>query len=151
MRLKSAFEDFETSTLCAVAGLLGRFSYVGRLHVGEGIYEHWGLGKIHGEDPARRAIRSSHRMLLTAILRKPLASLLADLAESCANSELTQTQFLLSLNQAQPEPISPATGAHLKSALNALVALVESQKSASPQGASQPRLPAQEPLPPAGT
>jgi hypothetical protein len=44
-----------------------------------------------------------------------------------------------------------ATGAHLKSAPNALVALVESQKSASPQGASQPQPPAQEPLPPAGT
>jgi hypothetical protein len=151
MRLKSAFEDFESSTLCAIAGVLGRFSYVGRLHVGKGNYRHWGLAKIHGEDQAQRAIRSSHRLLLTAILRKPLASLLADLSESCAKGELTRTELLASLNCPSPAPSSPATGAHLKSALNALVALVESQKSASPQGASQPQPPAQEPLPPAGT
>jgi hypothetical protein len=151
MRLKSAFEDFESSTLPAIAGLLGRFSYIGRLYVGEGVYEHWGLEKIHGEDQARRAIRSSHRVLLTAILRKPLASLLADLSLSCANSELTRTEFLTSLNVAPPTPISPAAGAHLRSALSALLALVESQRSASHQGASQPRQPAQEPLPPAGT
>ena len=151
MRLKSAFEDFESSTLCAIAGLLGRFSYVGRLYVGEGNYRHWGLAKIHGEDQARRAIRSAHRMLLTSILRKPLASLLADLSESCAKTELTRTEFLSTLNCASPASSSPATGAHLKSTLNALVALVESQKSASLQGASRPRPPAQEPLPPAGT
>lgn len=151
MRLKSAFEDFESSTLGAIAGLLGRFSYVGRLHLGDGSYGHWGLAKVHGEDPAQRAIRSSHRVLLTAILRKPLASLLKDLSESCMNSEVTEREFLSSLNYSRPKPISPAAGAHLRSVLNALLALVENQNSASHRGASQPRQPVQEPPPPAGT
>src|SRR5712691_4298022 len=43
MRLKSALEDFEANTLGAVPGLLGRLSYVGRLHDGKGTYDHWGL------------------------------------------------------------------------------------------------------------
>lgn len=139
MRLKSAFEDFESSTLAAVAGLLGRFSYVGKLHAGRGVYKHWGLAKIYGEDPAQRAMRSSHRVLLTAILRKPLGSLYKDLSESCTNGQQTQKEFLSSLTEARPKPISPAAGAHLKSVLSALWALVENQKSASRPGASQPR------------
>lgn len=139
MRLKSAFEDFESSTLGAVPGLLGRFSYVARLHVSDGIYEHWGLAKVYGDDPAQRAIGSSHRVLLTAVLRKPLAALLEDLSESCPSGKLSQKEFLWSLTHARPKPMSSATGAHLRSVLNALLALVENRNGASHQGASQPR------------
>ena len=63
MRLKSAIEDFEANTLEAVSGSLGRLSYVGSLHDGEGGYEHWGLAKVHGREAARRAIGHSHRAL----------------------------------------------------------------------------------------
>lgn len=138
MRLRSAFEDFESRTLAAVAGLLGRFSYVGTLHAGGGIYKHWGLTKIYGEDAAQRAICSSHRGLLTAILRKPLAWLLTDVSESCAKGE-PEEEFLTTLVDMQPKPASPAAKAHLKSVLNALLALVENRSNASHQDASQPR------------
>jgi len=154
MRLKSAREDFEANTLGAVPGLLGRLSYVGGLHDGKGTgngrYEHWGLTRVYGDDAAQSAIRASHRVLLSEVLKKPLAVLLNDVPASCANEHLTEKEFLASLTQSLPKPLSPAALAHLRSVLSALSALLESRNNASLRGASQPRQPAQESRPPAG-
>jgi hypothetical protein len=143
MRLKSALEDFETNTLGAVPGLLGRLSYVGGLRDGKGTgtgrYEHWGLARVYGDDAAQTAIRASHRVLLSEVLKKPLAVLLKDVPASCANEHLTESEFLAALAQSSPKPLSPAARAHLGSVLSALLALVESRENANPRGASQPR------------
>jgi hypothetical protein len=143
MRLKSALEDFESNTLGAVPGLLGRLSYVGRLHdgkeMGTGRYEHWGLARVYGDDAAQSAIRASHRVLLSEVLKKPLAVLLKDVPPSCANEHLTESEFLAALAQSSPKPLSPAARAHLASVLSALSALVENRENAIPRGASQPR------------
>ncbi len=148
MRLKSALEDFESNTHSAVPGLLSRLSYVGGLHDGKGT--HWGLAKVYGDEAARCAIRASHRVLLSEVLKKPLAVLLNEVLASCSNEHLTETEFLASLAHSSPKPLSPAELAHLRSVLSALSALVESRDNANPRGASQPRPPAQEPRPPAG-
>jgi len=154
MRLKSALEDFEANTLGAVPGLLGRLSYVGGLRDGKGTgtgrYEHWGLARVYGDDAAQTAIRASHRVLLSEVLKKPLAVLLKDVPASCANEHLTESEFLATLAQSSPKPLSPAARAHLGSVLSALSALLESQNNANLRGASQPPQPAQEPRPPAG-
>ncbi len=143
MRLKSALEDFEANTLGAVLGLLGRLSYVGRLHDGKGTgtgrYEHWGLARVYGDDAAQSAIRASHRVLLSEVLKKPLAVLLKDVPASCANEHLTESEFLAALAQSSPKPLSPAVRAHLASVLSALSALIENRENANPRGASQPR------------
>ena len=143
MRLKSALEDFEANTLGAVPGLLGRLSYVGRLHDGKGTgpgrYEHWGLARVYGDDAAQSAIRATHRVLLSEVLKKPLAVLLKDVPPSCANEHLTESEFLAALAQSSPKPLSPAARAHLGSVLSALSALVENRENANPRGASQPR------------
>ena len=139
MRLKSAVEDFEANTLSAVPGLLGRLSYVGRLHDGKGAYEHWGLAKVYGSDAAQRAISASHRVLLSEVLRKPLGVLLKEVPESCSNEHLTEREFLAVLAQSPPKHLSPAARAHLESVLSALSALVESRDSANLPGALQPR------------
>lgn len=139
MRLKSAVEDFEANTLGAVPGLLGRLSYVGRLHdgmgTGNGRYVHWGLAKVYGEDAAQGAIRASHRGLLSEVLKKPLAVLLKDVPVSCSREHLTEREFLGSLEQSPPKPLSRAARAHLRSVLSALSALVESRDSANLPGA----------------
>jgi hypothetical protein len=151
MRLKSALEDFEVSTLGAVPGLLGRLSYVGRLHTGKGTYDHWGLARVYGSDAAQGAIRASHRVLLSEVLKKPLAALLKDVPASCSNEHLTEKEFLASLtNCPPPAPVSAAAQAHLRSVLSALSALAETQNNANLQGASQLRQPVPEPRPPAG-
>jgi len=154
MRLKSAIEDFEANTLAAVPELLGRLSYVGRLHDGNGTYDHWGLARVYGKDAAQSAIRASHRVLLSEVLKKPLAVLLEDALALCSNEDLADREFLefissLALNP--PKPVSPAARAHLKSVLSALSALVESRNNAANlRGASPHRQPAQESRPPAG-
>ena len=150
MRLKSALEDFEANTLGAVPGLLGRFSYVGKLHDGNGTYDHWGLAKVYGGDAAQCAIRASHRGLLSEVLKKPLAVLLNDVRASCSSEHLTESEFLASLTHCPPKPLSPAALAHLRSVLSALSALVESRNNPNLRGASQPQQPGQEPRPPAG-
>ena len=143
MRLKSALEDFKTNTLGAVPGLLGRLSYVGGLRDGKGTgtgrYDHWGLARVYGDDAAQSAIRASHRVLLSEVLKKPLAVLLKDVPASCANEHLTESEFLAALAQSSPKPLSPAARAHLASVLSALSALVENRENANPRGASQPR------------
>jgi len=143
MRLKSANEDFEANTLGAIPGLLGRLSYVGRLRdlnaTGPGRYEHWGLAKVYGEDAAQCAMRASHRGLLSDVLKKPLAVLLKDVPESSSSEHVTEKEFLASLLQSPPKPLSPAALAHLRSVLSALSALVESRDAANLRGASRPR------------
>lgn len=135
MRLKSALEDFAANTLGAVPGSLGRLSYVGRLHDGKGTYSHWGLAKVYGDDAAQRAISASHRALLSEVLRKPLAVLLRELEASGSNEHLTEREFLTSLTNSSPKPLSPAAQAHLRSVLNALSALAENRDQANPPGA----------------
>jgi len=143
MRLKSANEDFEANTLGAIPGLLGRLSYVGRLRdrnaTGHGRYEHWGLAKVYGDDAAQCAIRASHRALVSDVLKKPLAALLKDVPESSSSEHLTEKEFLASLMQSPPKPLSPVALAHLRSVLSALSALVESRDAANLRGASRPR------------
>ncbi len=151
MRLKSALEDFEKNTLGAVRGVLAKLSYVGRLHDGKGKYEHWGLARVYGEDAAQRALGASHREVLSEVLKKPLPALLHDVRTSCSDAELTEEEFLESLKQPLPKPLSSAARAHLKSVLSALSALVESRNNANLQGASQSPPPAPESRPPAGT
>ena len=151
MRLKSALEDFETNTLAAVSGLLRRLTYLGSLRDGKGTYGHWGLAKAHGDDAAQRALRASHRALLSEVLRKPLAALLTDVVTSCSSEHQTEGEFVATLAQSPPKPLPPAALAHLESVLGALSALVESRNNASLPGASPPPPPAPESRPPAGT
>jgi hypothetical protein len=131
MRLKSALEDFQINTLGAVPGLLGRLSYVGRLQDGNGGYDHWGMGKVYGNDAAQCAIRASHRMLLSEVLKKPLVALLKDLVTSCSSEHLTERELLASLAHPSPKLLSPAALEHLRSVLSALSALLENRNDAN--------------------
>lgn len=135
MRLKSALEDFEANTLGAVPGPLGRLSYVGRLHDGNGAYDHWGLAQIYGADAAQRAMRASHRCVLSDVLKKPLATLLQDLMASCSSQKLTEREFLSDVANTAPKPLSSAARAHLVSVVTALSALAENRNTANSQSA----------------
>jgi hypothetical protein len=150
MRLKSALEDFEKNTLGAVPGVLGRLAYLGKLYDGKGTYEHWGMVKVYGGDAAQGAMRSCHRVIFSAVLKKPLAVLLEDVQVACSKQHLTEHEFLALLRQSPPRPLSPAALAHLRSVLSALLALVENRDVANLRRASQLQPPAPAPPPPAG-
>jgi hypothetical protein len=143
--LKSALQDFESTTLAAVPGLLGKLHYIAWLHDEQGNYSHWGLERTHGAGPAQRAIRMAHAVLLTHILRAPLRALEEDLQYSTRSGEVTAEQFLLSLIRRLPYAIPEKSGEpsarHLRAVLHALSLLAESPVRPSRPGASPPPRP----------
>lgn len=142
MALKSAFEDFEGTTLGAIPGLLAKLHYIAGLHDGRGNYSHWGMGRTHGKEGARRAIRASHMAVFTQVLRTPLRVLEEDLRRSASGGQVTALAFLVSLRrlapQALPDRSVPASERHLKAVLDALSALLQSPARASHPNASPP-------------
>ena len=137
MRLRSVLEDFESNTLAAVPGLLGKLSYLAALHDGNGAYGHWGLDKVYGPDASQAAITTLHRAVLSKILKTPLPVLLDDVRNSSAGHQVAAKEFLFSLSSPQSLPKSPppASQVHFKSVLHALLALAESRHTANRQNA----------------
>ncbi len=145
--LRSALEDFESSTLSAVPGLLGKLRYLARLHNGGGAYSHWGLGRVYGSGPAENAIRASHQTLVSRILRTPLRDLADDLKSSAAAAQIADRDFLSSLEKplenALPAQSLHASVKHFRSVLQALSALVRNRAPATPRDESPLQPPAQ--------
>lgn len=135
MPLKSALEDFEATTLEAIPGLLAKLHYIAELHDGYGNYSHWGMGRLYGEEAARRAMRTSHAAVLTQVLRTPLRMLDEDLQRSAAGGQMSAQEFLASLLQLLPQSLLERAGApsqkHFTAVLHALEALVENRAHAS--------------------
>jgi hypothetical protein len=160
--LKSALEDFEGTTLATVSGLLGRLHYLAGLHDGHGKYSHWGMSRVHGEEAARRAIRTSHAFVLAQVLRTPLSVLDEDLQRSASGGKITAHEFLESLKKLAPQALpSPqhtkmggaadrepdrslaASEKHFMAVLHALSALLANRATAIHPDASPPLPPAQ--------
>jgi hypothetical protein len=145
--LRSALEDFESTSLGAVPGLLGKLHYLAELHDGRGRYSHWGMARVYGEEAARRAIRASHTAVLAQVLRAPLRVLDEDLKGSASSAQTTTAEFLISLKQlaAQvlPERSVEVSEKHLMAVLHALSVLVANPGRANHPDASRPPLPAQ--------
>lgn len=142
MALKSALEDFEGTSLGAIPGLLGKLHYIAELHDGHGSYSHWGMGRVHGLEAARRAICTSHAAVLARVLRTPLRVLAEDLSCSASSAHVTAHQFIAFLEKLTPQvlPARPvaASHKHFTAVLHALSALAESQARASHQDAWPP-------------
>ena len=143
MPLRSALEDFEGTSLGAIPGLLGKLHYFAELHDGRGRYSHWGMGRVYGEEAARRAMCTSHAAVLTRVLRTPLRVLAEDLSNSASSAQITPFAFLSSLGKLTPQALPAgavaASQTHLMAVLHALSALVETR--ASRQDAAPPRPP----------
>ena len=84
MTLRSALQDVKETTLAAVAGRLGKLTYLASLRRPRGGYEHWGMEAVYGLESAERALRTAHAEVVAAVLRAPLASLVKDLEEARA-------------------------------------------------------------------
>jgi len=128
MSLKSALQDLKETTLTAVAGLLGKLSYLASLRRGHGRYEHWGMEFVYGQDSAERALKTAHNEVVTSILRTSLSNLEQDLKESSRGSGLGPREYAENLRRRLDELLpqgrenSPAS-THLSSVLLALSSL----------------------------
>jgi hypothetical protein len=142
MALKSALEDFDTCTLGAIPPLLGKLHYLAELHDGRGNYSHWGMSRVFGKDVARRALRTSHAMVMNRVLRTPLRELTEDLNHSASKHGTTPVEFLSSLEtrarNALPAGFPAGAERHFMAVLHTLSALVEGQAHASHPGAWPP-------------
>jgi len=145
--LRSALEDFESSTLSAVPGLLGKLRYLAQLHDGHGAYSHWGLKKVYGGGAAEKAIQTSHRILVSGVLKTPLRDLVDDLKWSATEAQITEFEVLSCLETPQgnalPAQRLHASEKHFKSVLHSLSALVQNRASAAPRDVSPLPPPAQ--------
>ena len=143
--LRSALEDFEDTSLCAIPGLLGKLRYIAELHDGRGSYSHWGMARVHGEAAARRAIRTSHAAVFARVLRTPLRGLADDLICSSSSAQVSAVEFLSSLEKMTPQVLpdrsEAASQKHLTAMLHALLALAQNPARASHPDASPPPLP----------
>ncbi len=126
MTLLSALEDFSADTLRAVPGVLQRLRYVAGLRDASGTYQHWGLERIHGSGPARRAMAEAHSLVFLELLRTPLRQIQREIS----------LEELRSLTPASgqgsrliPANLKGGAARHFNSALAALEALARSETS----------------------
>lgn len=136
MTLRSALQDVKETTLAAVAGRLGKLTYLASLRRPRGGYEHWGMEAVYGLESAERALRTAHAEVVAAVLRTPLASLLKDLEESSRGSGVAAPAYLEQMrgrfedllpNGHNDSPIAR----HLNSVLVALSTLEKSRARAT--------------------
>lgn len=135
MSLKSAAEDLRGTTLKAITGLLAKLEYVSRLRAPNGAYRHWGLARVHGESEADQALKTTHRHLLSRILRTPLQQLVEEVD---ASSEITGiepetyiTGLLRRYRELLPPDPGPESERHFNSVLAALSELIKTRRAAN--------------------
>jgi len=132
MSLLSAWEDFQQTTLKAIAGSLRKLEYLAQLRDGKGGYSHWGLTRVHGEERARAALAESHKSELSNVLRTPIRMLEQDAEESSREAGMTEGEYLARLSAGLPRLLPPEPGAgssrHFSSVLHALLSLLRTRK-----------------------
>ena len=135
MTLKSAFEDVVSTTLAAVKGTIRKLDYISGLRSPDGSYSHWGLTKVHGNEPAQRALAESHRLLFLKLLRTPLRDLRADVEVSSAELPVTPQEYVENLRcqsaELLPHDLGGGSARHFSSVLLALSSLAKHRGHAS--------------------
>lgn len=136
MTLKSALQDLKDTTLAAVAGLLGKLSYLASLRHERGRYGHWGMSLVHGQDGSERALKAAHAEVVSEVLRTPLATLVEDLRESSQNSGICADEYVEQMrgqfdNLLPGERQDAPSASHLNSVLVALSALEKARERAT--------------------
>lgn len=127
MTLYSPLEDFMQRTVSSVEGMWSKLEYVADLRQEGGGYEHWGLERVFGHEPAERAIASAHRNLVLDLLRTPLQRLMEEARISARQRELPVNMYVQGLysrcEKLLPERLGGGSVKHFNSVLLALSAL----------------------------
>lgn len=140
MKLKSALEDLHESTLKALKGCLQKLEYFAVLHRREADYDHWGLARVHGDSPARKALIQAHKSQVSEVLSTPIRDLMEDAREASKSVGLPPSTYVerLSAHGAVLLPPEPGAGSarHLNSVLQALSSLLKNRKQIAIRRAS---------------
>ena len=59
----------------------------------DGEYKHWGLSRVYGDLPAKKAIAQTHRQLVSQVLATPIKSLLDDIDTSSALAGIAASEL----------------------------------------------------------
>jgi len=131
MTLYSALEDLQETTLRAFTGCLNRLEYLSGLRDKAGSYDHWGLTRVHGDLPAKRALARAHRSILSNILAMPIRNLMEDARRSSEVAGLPPAAYAERLATANLLPHEPGAGSarHLSSVLQELSSLLKNPGS----------------------
>lgn len=137
MTLKFALQDVKETTLAAIAGLLGKLSYLASLRRSHGRYEHWGLQSVHGAEAAERALRTAHAEVVAGVLRTPISELVQDVDSSRSESGEDAHAYIEAMREQFKDLLPPGKGdspsaSHLNSVLVALSKLKKTQGLATP-------------------
>ncbi|MGA9039710.1 MAG: hypothetical protein WB421_04170 [Terriglobales bacterium] len=132
MTLKSAFEDLRETTLQAITGCLRKLDYVSGLRNRREDYAHWGLGRVHGDPQANKALTQAHKSLVSQVLSTPIRQLVDDAELSSKMAGVPTGIYVERLRKRGPGLLPSAPGAgsarHLNSVLYALSGLVKARR-----------------------
>ena len=128
MTLYSPMDDFMQRTLSHVPGAWAKLQYVANLREQEGEkYEHWGMMRVFGVEPAQHALEHVHRNLVLNLLRTPLSALVDDVKHSAEHEGVPLNIYLQQLSsqgeRLLPEKLGGGSVKHFNSVLLALLAL----------------------------
>jgi hypothetical protein len=133
MTLHSALEDLQETTLRAFIGCLNKLEYISGLRDEAGSYEHWGFTRVYGDLAAKRALKRTHRSLLSKILAMPIRKLVEDAKQSSEVAGVPADAYIDRLAATSPNllPDGPGAGSarHLSSVLHALSSLLKNPKA----------------------
>ena len=115
-------------TVSSVEGVWSKLEYLADLREeGTGHYEHWGLARTFGEEPARRAMEQAHRNMLLQILHTPLSVLMDEARTSAQSQAQTLNIYVQQLQRNErrlvPERLGGGSAKHFSSILLALSCL----------------------------
>jgi hypothetical protein len=119
-RRLSPFEDFMDS-LHSLNGIWSRLNYVRELRDEYGRYRHWGLSRIHGEEPTEKVISEVHSELYLQLLRCPLQELFEQLPLAADDAECSTQQIAEQMckerSRITPKDLRGGAPMHLKAVL----------------------------------
>ena len=127
MPLLSAAEDIKERTLRRIAGALNRLRYLAELRRSR--YQHWGLQRTHGEEPAAEACREAHSAEFLGVLRSDLDDLVEDttVAAHASGAEL-EAACDVEAEELVPEKAGGGSPRHLSALVFALRKLAWARK-----------------------
>ena len=127
-----AVEDLKQRTLAALPTLLEKLAYLCSLQTPRGTYNHWGMTRTFGHEPAQQAFYAVHLEASRELVRSPLRKIYRDYEQALRRSPAVAPESL-----ALDAPVSaaePLLSAHLR-LLRDSVQAVALQERSGPQAA----------------